>query len=62
MEAQLVVEGYNLLLRDAQGRAIVPVKAVGIGNYGVKAVVASGKGEHRQHMIFFSGDHYLSSN
>ena len=59
VEAQLVVDGQNLVFRHTDGRAEVAVVAVVAGDDGVQAVVAAGQREDCQDGIFRGRYHLL---
>ena len=59
VEAQLVVDGQDLVFRHADGGAEVAVVAVVAGDDGVQAVVTAGQGEDCQDGIF-CGRYHLS--
>ena len=62
MEAQLVVDGDNLVFGNGQAGAIVPVQPVGPGNHGVQPVVPAGEGQYREHPVFVGRNHLVSSS
>ena len=53
VEAQLVGDGYDLVLWDPQSRAVVPVMRIGVRDDRVHSVVATGQRNHCQDRFFY---------
>jgi hypothetical protein len=52
MEAQRIIDGDDLVRRDAQVAAIIPVQAVSIRNHRIQSVVAPREGQHCKDVLF----------
>ena len=61
VKAQGVGQGNDHLFGDAQGRAVVPVARVAVGNDRVHPVVPAGQGDYSQDRILAGGYHRYSS-
>ena len=61
VESQVVIDGNNLPFGNAQSGAIVPIQGIAIGNHGIQAIVAAGKGQNGQYRVFLCRNHILFS-